>query len=88
MASIHNGFVIWQKHLRRPWPLDVSGRLEQGAIGPWLDMKVGPYLSAEWAQQFPFAPAVGLLLGAENGIAELDVDTSMSASSPISRPSR
>lgn len=73
-GSIHSGFVIWQKiyadHGRWTFPVGPS---KVPLVRGWN--KVGPYLSAQWAQQFPFAPAVGVLLGASSRITELDVDS-------------
>jgi hypothetical protein len=86
-GRIHSGFVIWQ-HVYADYgiptfPVDVDEQTKKPMVRGWT--KVGPYLSAQWGQVSPFAPAVGLLLGSKqrdaealppaSGIAELDVDT-------------
>jgi Bifunctional DNA primase/polymerase, N-terminal len=92
-GRIHSGFVISQ-HIYDadygiptfPVKIEEDGRKTPMVRG-WT--KVWPDLSAKWAQQFPFAPAFGLVLGPKkwrtdrhgkrlppaSGIAELDIDT-------------
>jgi hypothetical protein len=78
-GSIHSGFVIWQKIYADHGLLTIPvGLNKKPLVQGWSKdghATVTPERSAEWAQQFPFAPAVGVLLGAENGITALDIDT-------------
>ena len=76
-GRIHSGFVIWQKiyadYGLSTFPVEINEKTKKPMVRGW--MKTSPYLSSRWGQDFPFAPAIGVLLGRENGIAELDVDT-------------
>jgi hypothetical protein len=90
-GRIHSGFVIWQ-HVYADYgiptfPVKIGEDEKKPLVRGWT--KVWPDLSAKWAQQFPFAPTFGLVLGPKqwhtdrqgerlppaSGIAELDVDS-------------
>jgi|GEM_PF-725893 hypothetical protein len=89
-GSIHSGFVIWQKVYAdrgiATFPVRI-GTTKKPMVRGYP--KVGPDLSAEWAQEFPFAPAFGLNLGPKewhtnrrgerlppaSGLTEVDIDT-------------
>jgi hypothetical protein len=90
-GRIHSGFVIWQ-HVYADYgiptfPVEIGEDEKKPLVRGYL--KVWPDLSTKWAQQFPFAPTFGLVLGPKkwrtnrhgktlppaSGIAELDVDS-------------
>jgi Bifunctional DNA primase/polymerase, N-terminal len=90
-GRIHSGFVIWQ-HIYADYGIPTFPvKIEEDEKKPLVRgyLKVWPDLSTKWAQQFPFAPTFGLVLGPKkwrtdrhgktlppaSGIAELDIDS-------------